>query len=54
MADSLLDSTPCHTFLQNLITLSQVVAEESLTEDVHTHYEGVRDKNEKKCKTLAS
>ena len=27
----------------NLIILSQVVAEKSLTEDVHMHYIGVRD-----------
>ena len=31
------------TFVPNLIILSQVVAEKSLTEDLHIHYIGVRD-----------
>ena len=31
------------TFIPNLIILSQVVAEKSLTEDLHIHYIGVRD-----------
>ena len=31
------------TFVPNLIILSQVVAEKSLTEDFHIHYIGVRD-----------
>ena len=31
------------TFVPNLIILSQVVAEKSLTEDLHIHFIGVRD-----------
>ena len=31
------------TFIPNLIILSQVVAEKSLTEDLHIHYIGMRD-----------
>ena len=31
------------TFVPNLIILSQVVAENSLTEDLHINYMGVRD-----------
>ena len=45
VADSLLYSTSCHTptFVPNLIILSQVVAEESLTEDVHLLFTEMRD-----------
>ena len=57
MADYLLHDTTCHTlaaFVPNLIILSQVVAEKSLTEDLQMHYIGVRDgkieKNEKEGK----
>ena len=32
------------TFVPNFIILSQVVAEKSLTKDVHMHYIGMRDK----------
>ena len=41
------------TLVPNLINLSQVVAEKSLTEDLHIHYIGVRDgkiENLKKAK----
>ena len=44
VADSLFRSTTCHsqTFVPILIILRQLVAEKSLTEDVHMHYIGVR------------
>ena len=35
------------TFVPNLIIVSQVVAEEPVTEDVHMHYIGVRDGKKK-------
>ena len=37
-------------FLPNFIILSQVVAEKSLTEDLHIHYIGLRQKFEKEVK----
>ena len=44
VAGSLLHSTTSYlTFVPNLIIISQVVAEKSLTEDLHIHYIGVSD-----------
>ena len=41
-------------FVPNLIILSQVVAEKSLTEDLQMHYKGVRDgKINKSCRMTA-
>ena len=38
------------TFAPNFIILCQVVAEKSLTEDVHMHYIGVRDRKKDNLK----